>query len=283
MDNLQGLIDSSLTLRTIPPMIPVLFYFLGTQSSLESIQTTFKDRKTLTYALLFQIITLPAIGLILSQIFSDSIFSLSIAVVLLAPGGFISGILTHFKDGNIPLSVTLTSITSLVSPLTTVLWLSLISVNLDDFNFNILQTFVQLALLIFTPYMIGFYLNYKEVKIVKKTSPFLDKFLKIYILTITITGPYELREPLINYFGESIILVFSSIFSIYVLQNLTSKLTQISRVDDRTVLIEALCQNFPIVLTLSIILNIPEMAIFGIVYYLMTLIFVVPYSLIKTN
>ena len=280
MDNLQGLIDSSLTLRTIPPMIPVLFYFLGTQSSLESIQTTFKDRKTLIYALLFQIITLPAIGLILSQIFSDSIFSLSIAVVLLAPGGFISGILAHFKDGNIPLSVT---ITSLVSPLTTVLWLSLISVNLDDFNFNILQTFVQLALLIFAPYMTGFYLNYKEVKIVKKTSPFLDKFLKIYILTITITGPYELREPLINYFGESIILVFSSIFSIYVLQNLTSKLTQISRVDDRTVLIEALCQNFPIVLTLSIILNIPEMAIFGIVYYLMTLIFVVPYSLIKTN
>ena len=121
MDNLQGLIDSSITLRTIPPMIPVLFYFLGTQSSLDSIQTTFKDRKTFTYALLFQITTLPLIGLILSQIFSDSIFSLSIAVVLLAPGGFISGILTHFKEGNIPLSVTLTSITSLVSPLTTCL------------------------------------------------------------------------------------------------------------------------------------------------------------------
>ena len=168
MDNLQGLIDSSITLKTIPPMIPVLFYFLGTQSSLDSIQTTFKDRKTFTYALLFQITTLPLIGLILSQIFSDSIFSLSIAVVLLAPGGFISGILTHFKEGNIPLSVTLTSITSLVSPLTTVLWLSLISVNLDDFNFNILQTFIQLALLIFTPYILGFYLNRKEVKIVKK-------------------------------------------------------------------------------------------------------------------
>ena len=64
MDNLQGLIDSSITLKTIPPMIPVLFYFLGTQSSLDSIQTTFKDRKTFTYALLFQITTLPLIGLI---------------------------------------------------------------------------------------------------------------------------------------------------------------------------------------------------------------------------
>ena len=142
----------------------------------------------------------------------------------------------------------------------------MISVNLDDFNFNILQTFIQLSLLIFAPYILGFYLNRKEVKIVKKTSPILDKILKVYILIITITGPYELREPLINYFNESIILVFSSIFSIYVLQNITSKLTNISKVNDRTVLIEALCQNFPIVLTLSIILNIPEMAIFGIIY-----------------
>ena len=113
--------------------------------------------------------------------------------------------------------------------------------------------------------------------------PLLDKFLKVYILTITITGPYELREPLMNYFNESIILVFSSIFLIYVLQNITSKLTNISKVDDRTVLIEALCQNFPIVLTLSIILNIPEIAIFGIVYYLITLVFVVPFSLIKSK
>ena len=87
MENLQGLIDSSITLKTIPPMIPVLFYFLGTQSSLDSIQTTFKDRKTFIYALLFQVTTLPLIGLILSQIFSDSIFSLSIAVTTVIPVG----------------------------------------------------------------------------------------------------------------------------------------------------------------------------------------------------
>ena len=281
MENLKELIDASITLKTIPVMIPVLFYFLGTQTSSDSIKTTFQDRKTFSYAILFQIIALPLLGLILSQIFSSNIFSLSIALVLLAPGGFISGILTHFKKGNIPLSVTLTSITSMVSPLTTVAWLGLISVNLDKFEFNITQTFIQLVLLIFLPYSVGYFVNYRGLSFVNKSSNFLDKFLKLYVLVITFTGPFELRDPLIKYFSESILLVVSSIISIYLIQKLSSKLVKISKDDDRTILIEALCQNFPIVLTLSIILKIPEMAIFGIIYYLVTLLVVVPFSLIR--
>tara|TARA_B100000900_G_scaffold27575_1_gene21330 strand:+ start:596 stop:1444 length:849 start_codon:yes stop_codon:yes gene_type:complete len=281
MENLKELIDASITLKTIPVMIPVLFYFLGTQTSSDSIKTTFQDRKTFSYAILFQIVALPFLGLLLSQIFSSNIFSLSIAVVLLAPGGFISGILTHFKKGNIPLSVTLTSITSIVSPLTTVAWLSLISVNLDEFEFNFVQTFTQLVVLIFLPYSIGFFVNYRELSYVNKSTNFIDKFIKLYILIITFTGPFELRDPLVNYFSESILLVVCSIISIYLIQKLSSKLVKISKDDDRTILIEALCQNFPIVLTLSIILNIPEMAIFGIIYYLITLLVVVPFSLIR--
>ena len=281
MENLKELIDASITLKTIPVMIPVLFYFLGTQTSSDSIKTTFQDRKTFSYAILFQIIALPLLGLILSQIFSSNIFSLSIALVLLAPGGFISGILTHFKKGNIPLSVTLTSITSIVSPLTTVAWLGLISVNLDKFEFNITQTFIQLVLLIFLPYSVGYFVNYRGLRFVNKSSNFLDKLLKLYVLVITFTGPFELRDPLIKYFSDSILLVVSSIISIYLIQKLSSKLVKINKDDDRTILIEALCQNFPIVLTLSIILNIPEMAIFGIIYYLVTLLFVVPFSLIR--
>lgn len=281
MENLNELIDASITLKTIPVMIPVMFYFLGTQTSSDSIKTTFKDRKTFSYAILFQIIALPFLGLVLSQIFSNNIFSLSIAVVLLAPGGFISGILTHFKKGNIPLSVTLTSITSIVSPLTTVAWLSLISVNVEEFDFNLVQTFTQLVLLIFIPYSIGLFVKFREFRLVNKFTNFLDKFIKLYILVVTFTGPFELRDPLINYFSESILVVISSIISIYFIQQLSSKLVKISKDNDRTILIEALCQNFPIVLTLSIILNIPEMAIFGIIYYLITLIVVVPFSLIR--
>jgi predicted Na+-dependent transporter len=138
-----------------------------------------------------------------------------------------------------------------------------------------------LVLLIFLPYSVGYFVNYRGLRFVNKSSNFLDKLLKLYVLVITFTGPFELRDPLIKYFSESILLVVSSIISIYLIQKLSSKLVKISKDNDRTILIEALCQNFPIVLTLSIILKIPEMAIFGIIYYLVTLLVVVPFSLIR--
>ena len=277
--NLQDLIDSSITLRTIPPMIPILFYFLGTQTKLDDIQATFKNTKMFSYAITFQIIALPIIGIILAQIFSQSLFKYSIAIVMLAPGGFISGILTHFKQGNIPLSVTLTSLTSIISPITTVIWLSIISVNADDFEFNFINTLLQLIILIFLPYVIGYSLSKRNFNFVEKSSNFLDKFLKIYILVITFTGPFELREALSTYFLDSVVIITSAIVLITIVQKATASYVKINKKDQDTIFIEAICQNFPIVLTFALILEIPEMAIFGVVYYLLSLFVVVPYSM----
>jgi predicted Na+-dependent transporter len=89
-------------------MIPVMFYFLGTQTTSKDLKDTLKNKVTFSFALFFQMFVLPLIGLTLYLVFNSSIFAVSIAIVLLAPGGFISGILTHYKGGNIPLSVSLT-------------------------------------------------------------------------------------------------------------------------------------------------------------------------------
>ena len=277
--DLQALIDSSITLRTIPPMIPILFYFLGTQTKLDDIRETFNNIKMFSYALLFQIFALPIIGIILAQVFSQSLFKYSIAIVMLAPGGFISGILTHFKQGNIPLSVTLTSLTSIISPITTVIWLSIISVNADDFEFNFVNTLLQLMILIFFPYVIGYSFSKRNFNFVAKSSNFLDKFLKIYVLVITITGPFELREALSSYFLDAVVIIASALVLITIIQKATANFVQISKKDQDTIFIEAICQNFPIVLTFALILEIPEMAIFGVVYYLLSLFVVVPYSM----
>ena len=262
-------------------MIPVMFYFLGTQTKLTDLKETFENKSTFSYAILFQLFVLPLIGLTLYLVFNSSIFAISIAVVLLAPGGFISGILTHYKKGNIPLSVSLTSLTSLITPLTTVFWLSIISVNADDFSFNFLETLIQLIAIILIPFVFGYWLKSKDIAFVEKISNFLDKFLKIYILTISVTGPFELRDALRDYFSEAILIVLVAIFVVYVVVESTSKLFKIERRDAVTISIEALCQNFPIVLTFSIIFNLPQMAVFGVFYYLTTLIVVVPYSLLR--
>ena len=281
VQELSELVSSSITFKTITPMIPVMFYFLGTQTKLTDLKETFENKSTFSYAILFQLFVLPLIGLTLYLVFNSSIFAIAIAVVLLAPGGFISGILTHYKKGNIPLSVSLTSLTSLITPLTTVFWLSIISVNADDFSFNFLETLIQLTALILIPFVFGYWLKNKDIAFIEKISNFLDKFLKIYILTISVTGPFELRDALRDYFSEAIFIVLVAIFIVYVVVEFTSKLFKIDRRDAVTISIEALCQNFPIVLTFSIIFNLPQMAVFGVFYYLTTLVVVVPYSLLR--
>ena len=281
IQELNNLISSSLTFKTITPMIPVMFYFLGTQTNYQDIKDTIENKITFSYALFFQIFVLPLIGLTLYLVFNTSIFAISIAIVLLAPGGFISGILTHYKKGNIPLSVSLTSLTSLITPFTTVFWLSIISIDAEGFSFNFLETLTQLTLLIFIPFLVGYFLNSKDIRTVNRLSSFLDKFLKLYIAVISITGPFELREALFDYFSEAITIVLVAIGTVFIAVESTSRLIKIEKKDAVTVSIEALCQNFPIVLIFSILFDLPQMAVFGVFYYLATLVIVVPYSITR--
>ncbi len=281
IQELNNLISSSLTFKTITPMIPVMFYFLGTQTNYQDIKDTIENKITFSYALFFQIFVLPLIGLTLYLVFNTSIFAISIAIVLLAPGGFISGILTHYKKGNIPLSVSLTSLTSLITPFTTVFWLSIISIDAEGFSFNFLETLTQLTLLIFIPFLVGYFLNSKDIRTVNRLSSFLDKFLKLYIAVISITGPFELREALFDYFSEATTIVLVAIGTVFIAVESTSRLIKIEKKDAVTVSIEALCQNFPIVLTFSILFDLPQMAVFGVFYYLATLVIVVPYSITR--
>jgi BASS family bile acid:Na+ symporter len=281
IEELSLLISSSITFKTITPMIPVMFYFLGTQTTSKDLKDTLKNKVTFSFALFFQMFVLPLIGLTLYLVFNSSIFAISIAIVLLAPGGFISGILTYYKGGNIPLSVSLTSLTSLITPLTTVFWLSIISINADEFSFNFLETLVQLSLLILLPFIVGYFLNSKNIKFLNRVTIFLDKFLKIYVLVISVTGPFELREALIDYFLEAIVIVLIAITVVFLSVEGTLRFLKIDKRDAVTISIEALCQNFPIVLTFSVLFNLPQMAVFGIFYYLATLLIVVPYALLR--
>ena len=281
IEELSLLISSSITFKTITPMIPVMFYFLGTQTTSKDLKDTLKNKVTFSFALFFQMFVLPLIGLTLYLVFNSSIFAVSIAIVLLAPGGFISGILTYYKGGNIPLSVSLTSLTSLITPLTTVFWLSIISINADEFSFNFLETLVQLSLLILIPFIVGYFLNSKNIKFLNRLTIFLDKFLKIYVLVISVTGPFELREALIDYFLEAIVIVLIAITVVFLSVEGTLRFLKIDKRDAVTISIEALCQNFPIVLTFSVLFNLPQMAVFGIFYYLATLLIVVPYALLR--
>jgi len=103
----------------------------------------------------------------------------------------------------------------------------------------------------------------------------------MYVLAISLSGPFELREALVDYFSEAIVIVLISITVVFLSVGGTLRFLKIEKRDAVTISIEALCQNFPIVLTFSILFNLPQMAVFVVFYYLATLLIVVPYALLK--
>jgi BASS family bile acid:Na+ symporter len=175
------IVDSAISFKIIPIFIPILFYFLGINTETTELKRLITEKKSLVYGLTFQIIFLPLVGIALSTIFKTSIFSTAVILVLLVPGGHVSGLLTHIKKGNVALSVGLTSTASLLSPFTIVLWLNILIRDSEEFSINFLQTFLQLAILVLIPFLAGIYTLIKKQTLAEKLSRRLDRFLSCSI------------------------------------------------------------------------------------------------------
>jgi len=275
------IVDSAISFKIIPFFIPILFYFLGLNTETTELKKLITEKKTLIYGLTFQIIFLPLVGIALSNIFKTSLFSTAVVLVLLVPGGHISGLLTHIKKGNIALSVGLTSTASLLAPFTIVLWLNILIRDSEEFSINFLQTFLQLVILVLIPFLAGIYTLNNKPTLAEKLSGRLDRFLKVVVLVLTFSGPIEIRELLLDNFFEGFKLAFLALIAIYLLNVVGSKTLNLSNKNSQTITIEGLCQNFPIVLVLAATLNMPELIVFGVIYYLISTAFAVSYAFLK--
>jgi len=274
-------VTNSLPLNIVTLCIPVLFLFLGLNSNLQQFKILFKEKISLIFGFVIQFLLLPFIGLLISRIFSDSLFAYAAVIVLIVPGGHISGLLTHIKDGNVPLSVFLTSTTSLLSPLTIIFWLSLLSSTSSEYNIDALDSFIQLMLFIFAPFIFGMLIKNKYQRISEFIYEPLDKFLKVLIVVLSIWTPIDLSSYVLDNLQQGLILAFTSLISIFFLTRLFLSYFKIGSDNSKTLQIEALCQNFPIVLGISLSLKLPEIAVYGIIYYLTSTVFAVSYSFIK--
>jgi len=82
-------------------------------------------------------------------------------------------------------------------------------------------------------------------------------------------------------FFEGFKLAFLALIAIYLLNVVGSKTLNLSNKNSQTITIEGLCQNFPIVLVLAATLNMPELIVFGVIYYLISTAFAVSYAFLK--
>ena len=274
-------VNSSLPLNIVTLLIPVLFYFLGLSSNLEQIKILFSEKISLLYGLGIQLILLPLIGLLVSAIFSNSLFAIAAVIVLIVPGGHVSGLFTHIKGGNVPLSVFLTSFASIISPLTIIFWLTIITTRSSEFSIDPVTSFMQLLVFVLAPFVLGMIIKKNFPKFTNLIFNPLDKFLKLIIVVVSIWTPIDLATYILDNIQQGVLISFTSLIMIFVVSKSVINFSKIDLQNAKTLQIEALCQNFPIVLGVSLALQLPEIAIYGMIYYLTSMVFAVSYSFSK--
>ena len=274
-------VSNSLPLNIVTYFIPVLFYFLGLNSEMEQFKALLREKKSLLYGFSIQFVLLPLIGLIVSEIFSYSLFAIAAVIVMIVPGGHISGLLTHIKEGNVPLSFFLTSFASVISPLTITFWLTIATTRSGEYSIDVADSFIQLFLFVCLPFIFGMVSKIKLLKFTKLIFNPLDKFLKLLIILVSIWTPIDLRTYILDNLQEGILISVTSLIVIFFISRRIINISKIDLTNAKTLQIEALCQNFPIVLAISLALDLPEIAIYGVIFYLVSTVVAVSYSFLK--
>lgn len=163
----------------LPLILAFLMFSLGLGLRSEDFTRVVKFPMAFTTGLLNQLILLPLVAFVIASLLRVSP-ELAVGVMILAfcPGGVTSNVLTRLAGGSVPLSISLTAVTSLLSILTVPLLVAL-AVNhfmgSDAPQIDVAGLGVKMFLLTALPVLLGMWLTAAKPELVTRISGAVSK------------------------------------------------------------------------------------------------------------
>tara|TARA_Y100000294_G_scaffold34866_1_gene30505 strand:- start:3948 stop:4808 length:861 start_codon:yes stop_codon:yes gene_type:complete len=200
--------------------------------------------------LVSQVIGLPLIGftLALTIPFPPEV-KIGIVLITCLPSAVTSNYITKKLDGNVPLSITLTAVASLLAFITIpfILKIYLLFVfedfSTEIFNEKLVGASLQIFIIVTLPVIIGVIFNTVFENIAKKIDPIFDKISTIlFILIIGIAIYQDLEEipEYLRFAGIKTVLIFVLGFF---MATFLAKLFKLNKADQITITVETVLQN----------------------------------------
>ena len=223
-----------------------IMFALGLNLSVKKFISVFRNFKVLITGLICQIIVLPIIGLIIILLIDISPqFQFGIFLLLIMPSAAMSNYATKLVDGNVPLSITLTSSCALLSFLTIPLYLNFFGNYIYDdiFELNLFMFSFKTFLFITTPIFIGIFCIEKFPTIFDKKRFFLDRVAFVLFLIIVFIAIYMEKNNLIDYFTDVGVVISIILASIIIVLTILLKLFISDLKSRRAIFVEGILQN----------------------------------------
>lgn len=209
---------------------------MGATLALNDFKHVIHHPAAISIGTLMQLLTVPLLAYLFIMIFGAvGGFAIGLALLAAIPGGTTSNIFTYFAKGNVPLSISITGITTLACLITTPLILSLLIREYlpSDFTMPFAQIVFDIAVTLLLPLMIGMLVLVKFPNLAPTLSKWSIRLSLLGILLIVI-GSISAGRLDIGVFGvKNAILTCCFILVLWLATYLITKLFRF-KISNRT-------------------------------------------------
>lgn len=252
---------------------------MGATLTLNDFKEVVKEPKPVSFGTLIQLVLVPLIALVF--IYSAGIIggvAVGLALVAAIPGGTTSNIFTYFAKGNIPLSISITAITTLACLITTPLVLGLLITQYlpSDFQMPTGQIVREIALTLLLPLAAGMLI----LRSLPKYAPVISKWsirLSLLGIFLIVVGSSSAGRLDMQAFGtNNLILVLIFIILIGALGWVAARLLKLNQTDSTAIEMEVIVRNVNLAVLIKASIfpatasetgNIGDMVLFTVLLY----------------
>jgi bile acid:Na+ symporter, BASS family len=226
----------------IVPLMQIIMFGMGTGLSVSDFLGVVKMPRGVIAGVTCHYIIMPLVAFLITRIFRfpDEV-SAGIILIGSCPNGLASNVMTYLARANLALSVTLTAISTFISPFVTPLFMQLLAGRYVDINFWDMAW--DITKIVIIPVSAGLIFNrflYGRVKILDQIMPVISMIgIALIIVVITAAG----RDSLLVVGGYLILAVLIHNLSGYFLGYWSARMLRMQEKDCRTIAIEVGLQN----------------------------------------
>lgn len=285
--------DSFLVSVGLPLTLAFIMFTLGFGLRIEDFLRVFKIPKAFAAGIVNQMVLLPLVGFCIAILFGlPAELAVGMMILALSPGGATTNVLSKIAGGNVPLSVSLTAVVTVISVITVpilISWSVGYFMTLDGVSkIDTTALSIKMAMMSVIPVALGMVLTAIAPRFIEKITT-VASIIAVLLFAIIITLAIAVNIPILTEnlatLGPAIAIL---IFVMLALGLITAQILQLSPKDGTTISIESGIQNGTMGVAVAAILaaqlyegstGIQAFAIPSAVYGAIMYIIVIPFVL----
>lgn len=226
----------------IVPMLQLIMFGMGTELSLQDFSRIVQMPKGVIVGVMCHYIIMPLVGFGVANMFNfPPEIAAGIILVGCCPSGLASNVMCYLARGNLALSVSVTTVSTLVAPLLTPFLMRLLGGSLITINF--MDMVWEMVKMVVLPVALGVLVHYLlrgRAKWLNKVLPVTSMIGIVIILVVIIAKG---RDPLLKVGGLIILATFIHNTFGYLLGYWSGRFLRFNERDSRTIALEVGMQN----------------------------------------